>query len=200
MVCAGCSQHKLYVIGADEEQFNQLKHNLKHSGIKVIRQNNLTSDFEQLTLVSAIAYPIQTVEAAIDQMVYTTLAQGKNQFYTDSAGLYFPAFKPKLVDIFTNTCNSLTITLTTFEGNFFKLTAERFIESEHSYEYVTIAEYQGTFTTEGKIINAYDKDTLLFSANLYHKQATQVDPLAFTLTNIPEIKKGCIIFKRKNHL
>ncbi|WP_099017963.1 hypothetical protein [Marinicella litoralis] len=130
LFCVGCSQHKLFVIGADEVQFDQLKNKLEHSGIEVIKQNNLSSEFDQLTLVSAISFPIGAVEAALDQIVYTTLAQGGNQFYTNSAGLYYPSYKPKLVGIYTNSCNGHLITLSTFQDDFFKLTVEQFIETE----------------------------------------------------------------------
>jgi hypothetical protein len=195
----GCSQHKLYVIGADEEQFDQLEKKLKHSGIKVIKQNNLSSEFEQLTLVSAIAFPIGTVEAALDQIVYTTLAQGGNQFYTHSAGLYYPSYQPKLVDIYTNSCNSHLITLSTFQGNFYKLTVEQFIESEQGYEYITVGEYQGTFNIINKIMSAASKDNLVFKAHQYFETTVQADGLEFLTTTIPQIKLACKIIKRKNH-
>lgn len=199
LFCMGCSKHRLYVIGADESQFDQLQKNLKNSGIKVIKQNNLTSDFEQLTLVSAIAYPIGEVEAAIDQIVYTTLAHGNNQFYTDSAGLYFPNFQPKLIDIFTNTCNSHLITFTTFQDDFFKLTVEKFSETDQGFEYITIGEYQGTFIIKDKTMIAKSKQELLFNAKFYSDNSIESDGLKLTNTAIPQIKSSCQIVKRKNH-
>jgi hypothetical protein len=47
-------------------------------------QNSLTSELYRLTLFSAIALLIEAVEAALDQILYTTLAQGGNQFHTVS--------------------------------------------------------------------------------------------------------------------
>ena len=188
----------MYVIGADEEQFDKLEKNLTRSGIKVIKQNNLASEFEQLTLVSAIAFPIGTVEDALDQDVYTSLVQGGNQFYTDSAGLYFPNYKPKLVDIYTNTCNSHLITLSTFQGDFFKLTVEQFIESEQGYEYKTIGEYQGTIGVINKVMSAYFNNELVFKANEYYETAVQADGLEFSTATIPQVNGTCKIIKRKN--
>ncbi len=200
LFCMGCSQHKLYVIGADDEQFDQLQQKLKNSGIRVIKQNNLSSEFEQLTLVSAIAFPIGAVEAAVDQIVYTQLAQGKNQFYTDSAGLYFPTYTPKLVDIFTNTCNSHLVTHSTFEDNYFKLTVEQFIETEQGYEYITVGEYHGTYTFENKTMTATSKGEVLFKASAYYETSVQADGLQLTTSNINQLNPPCKIIKRKNHL
>ncbi|MCX7552440.1 hypothetical protein OS175_00995 [Marinicella sp. S1101] len=195
----GCSQHRLYVIGADDEQFDQLQKKLKNSGIKVIKQNNLTSEFHQLTLVSALAFPIGKVEAAVEQNIQTTLAHGRNQFYTDSAGLYFPTHTPKMVDIFTNTCNSFSITFTTFQDNFFKLVIEQFAETDQGYEYITKGEHHGTYTFENKTMTATSQGELLFHANGYFENSMQADGLLITTSNIPQINDSCKIIKRKNH-
>jgi hypothetical protein len=198
LFCVGCSQHKLYVIGADDEQLSQLRNNLKHSGIKVIKQNNLTSDFERLTLVSAIAYPIGTVEAALDQVVHTTLAQGKNQFYTDSAGLYFPTYKPKLIDIYTNTCNNHSITFSTLEDNHFTLSIEKFIETDQGYEYITVGEFHGTYSAKDNELTAYSKQEMLFNATQFFATSIKTDGLAFKATAIEVLNGACKIFKRNN--
>jgi hypothetical protein len=187
------------VVGADKEQFDKLKNNLKHSGIKVIRQNNLNSEFEQLTLVIALAFPAGKVEAAIDQIVYTTLVQGGNQFYTDSAGLYFPVYKPKMLDIFTNSCSNHLITLTTFEDNFFSLTLEQFTDVGQTFEYVSVGEYHGTYNFTDKTLSAYIKNGLIFTANEYYEPAVQAVGLEFLSTTIPQINGACRIVKRKNH-
>lgn len=199
LFCVGCSRHKLYVIGADEEQFSHIKDNLRHSGIKVIKQNHLSSDFERLTLVSAIAFPIETVEAALDQFVHTTLAQGKNHFYTNSAGLYFPSYQPKLVDIYSNSCNNLSVTLTTFQDDFYQLTIEKFIESNQGYEYITIGEYHGMYSFNDKTMNGFNKEKLLFSADEYYEQAVHADALNITAIGIKDFPEKCAIYKRNNH-
>jgi len=195
----GCSQHKLYVIGAGDEQFEQLQKKLQSSRIKVNKQNNLISEFDQLTLVSALAYPISKVEAAVEQNIQTTLAHGKNQFYTDSAGLYFPTHIPKMVDIFTNTCNSLSITFTTYQDNFFKLEIQQFVDTDQGYEYITMGEHHGTYTFENKIMTATSKGELLFLANGYFENSVQADGLLITTSNIPKINDSCRIINRKNH-
>lgn len=199
LLCMGCSQHKLYVIGANDNQFDQLQKKLKNSRIKVIKQNNLISEFDQLTLVSALAYPIGKVEDAVEQNIHTTLAHGKNQFYTDSAGLYFPTHTPKMVDIFTNTCNSHSITFTTYQDNFFKLDIEQFVDTGQGYEYITLAEHHGTYTFENKTMTAASKGELLFRANGYFENSVQADGLLITTSKIPQINDSCKIIKRKNH-
>lgn len=198
LICAGCSQHKLHVIGADKDQFDQLQRKLKHSGIQVINKNELSSEFEKLTLVSAISFPIAKVEAALDQIVYTSLAQEGNQFYTDSAGLYFPSHTPKIVDIFTNSCQGYTITLTTLEENHFNLTVEQFVEEDQTSMFIKVKEVQGTFTINDKIMNAYDNGQLIFKVSELKRSDIQSNALKFLTSNLSKIKPGCTIFKRKN--
>jgi hypothetical protein len=200
MFCAGCSQHKLYVIGANQEQFNQLQSRLKNSGIKVIQKNDLASQFNQLTLVSAISFPISIVEAALDEVVYTSLAQQGNQFYTESAGLYFPGFTPVLLDIYTNTCNQYSITLNTFKDNFFTIAVEKFIEDDSGYRLAKVKDIQGSFVMQNEVMTAHIDNQLLFKSELFFSNSLQKNTIKFIQSNIPEISLGCLVVKTKNHL
>ncbi|WP_395373194.1 hypothetical protein [Marinicella sp. W31] len=187
-----CSQHKLYVIGATETQLKTLSTKLSKENIKVISKPEIKSEFETLTLISAVSFPVDRVESVIDDSMRIKLVHGSNHFYTDSAGLYFPISVEKAQVSYADWCNGYFISLIHEESNF-TLKIEKLNNTGSSWNYDLVDSYQGHLTIQNANIQGFVEGGSLFLAELFYDENIHQNSIVFLQTNILQLAEQCSV-------